>query len=95
MEKMPVARKKKIPAREAGGPFTKVTIRKPSREARKAADKIATILEEHLDTLPGPERAAKLKAFHASVSASFAVRATLPKRSKTEVPVFSRVAAQR
>ena len=70
-------------------------IRKPSRAARQAAEKIASILEEHLNTLPAAEKAAKLKAFHGSVSASFAGRATSAKRSKTAAPVFSRVAAQR
>jgi hypothetical protein len=66
-----------------------------SPAARQAAEKIAAILEEHLDTLPAADKAAKLRAFHDSVSESFAGPATRAKRSKTAAPVFSRVAAQR
>ena len=81
MQKMPGAGKKKRSAWEAGSRFAKAPIRKPSHAARKAADKIASILEEHLNTLPAAERAAKLKAFHGSVNASFAAPATSVSRS--------------
>lgn len=64
--KMPVAGKKKISAREVGSRLGKASLRKPSRAARKAAEKIASILEEHLNTLPTAERAAKLKAFNST-----------------------------
>ena len=95
MQKMPVSRKKKITAREARSRFAKVTIQKPSRAARQAADKLAAILEEHLDRLPAAERSAKLKAFHESVSDSLATRAKRARRLKNEAPVSLRVAAQR
>ena len=72
-----------------------VTVQKPSRVARKAANQIAAILEEYLDTLPAAEKLARLKAFHESVRASFEARATRAKRPKIEVPVFARVAARR
>jgi len=95
MSKMPVATKKKLAEKESGSRFAEVTIQKPSRAARKAANGIAAILEEHLNTLPAAERSARLKAFHESVSGSLATRAKRARRLKTEAPVSLRIAAQR
>ncbi len=58
-------------------------VRDKKLTAREAADKIATIIETHLESLPGPERAARLRAFHKAASNALGTRAKRVRRSKT------------
>jgi predicted nucleotide-binding protein (sugar kinase/HSP70/actin superfamily) len=54
---------------------------------RRAANRIAAVIEEYLETLPAAVRSKRLKEFHHSVNESFAVSSAPAKRSKTGVPV--------
>jgi hypothetical protein len=60
--------------------------------AREAARKLANIIEKHLETLPEPERAARLEAFHNAVSNAVGTRA---KRAKPLGTRVSRLSALR
>lgn len=58
----------------------------------KAAKKLADIIERHLESLPEPERNAKLAGFHETVANVLGTRAKRARLPKTRV---TRLSAQR